>query len=72
MMKIEKTRSFIEDNLNKKINFKFNGNRNMVEEFSGEIVKTYKCVFLVKVDNQDVLRSFSYSDVLIGSLELFV
>lgn len=71
-MEIDKTRLFIENNLNKKIFFKFNGNRNMVEEFTGKIVKTYKCVFLVKVDNQDVLRSFSYSDVLIGSLELFV
>ena len=45
-MEIDKTRLFIENNLNKQIFFKFNGNRNMVEEFTGKIVKTYKCVFL--------------------------
>ena len=70
-MEIDKTRLFIENNLNKQIFFKFNGNRNMVEVYP-YLPASLKKVFLVKVDNQDVLKSFSYSDVLIGSLELFV
>jgi len=69
-MGLEKIRKIVENYLNKKIKFKFNGNRNMVEEFTGTIIKTYKCVFLVEIENQEVIRSFSYSDIYIGSLEL--
>lgn len=71
-MGIEKTKLFVESNLNKNIKFKFNGNRNVVEEFTGKIIKTYRAVFLVKVLNEDVIRSFSYQDVYMGSLELIV
>lgn len=56
--------------LGKRINFRYNGSRNQIEEFSGEIVKCYKYVFVI--DTGVINRSFSYSDVLIGSLELDV
>ncbi len=52
----------------KKINFRYNGSRNQVEEFTGIIDGCYKAVFTIKTDN--CVRSFSYSDVLIGILEI--
>lgn len=69
-MGLEKMKNIVKENLNKKINFRFNGNRNMVEEFSGTIIKIYNFVFLVKLEHEEIIRSFSYSDILIGSLEL--
>ena len=71
-MDLKRIKETVNSSLNKKINFRFNGNRNMVEEFTGIIIKTYNCVFLVKVEQEEVIRSFSYSDILIGSLELNV
>lgn len=69
-MSIDKIKSFIEDNMNQQINFRFNGSRNQIEEFSGKIVSMYKSIFLVKVDGVSFTKSFSYADVLIGNLEL--
>ena len=71
-MDLKRIKETVNSNLNKKIKFRFNGNRNMIEEFTGIIIKVYNCVFLVKVDQEEVIRSFSYSDILIGSLELNV
>jgi uncharacterized protein Veg len=55
---------------NKKINFRYNGSRNQVEEFEGIIINCYKYTFLI--DTGVINRSFSYSDVLIGILEIDV
>lgn len=51
----------------KTVNFRFNGSRNRIEEFSGIITQTYPEIFIVKL-NTDVVKSFSYSDVLIHKL----
>ncbi len=69
-MTVDKIKLFIENNMNHPINFKFNGSRNQIEEFSGEIVNTYKSVFIIKVDGVPITKSFSYTDILIGNLEL--
>jgi len=71
-MNIEKIRINLERNKGKTLNFKFNGSRNQTEIFTGTIENTYNYVFLVKVDNDnEQIRSFSYSDVLTESLEIF-
>lgn len=48
--------------------FKFNGTRNKIEEFSGTIVDTYPSIFIVRVIDNNIIKSFSYSDVLIHKL----
>ena len=69
---IEKIRLKIEENKGKELNFRFNGSRNQIEEFSGIIEKTYNYIFTVKLSNEaSQIRSFSYSDVLTDSLEIF-
>ena len=67
-MNIEKVKDRINLYKGKIINFKFNGTRNKVEEFSGTIVSTYPSIFIVKVIDNDTVKSFSYSDVLIHKL----
>lgn len=54
--------------LGKDVMFRYNGSRNQVEEFSGRIINCYKYVFIIDTDT--IVRSFSYSDVLIGVLEI--
>lgn len=70
-MNIEKIKENLEEQKGKKLHFRFNGARNQIEEFSGVVLKTYHCVFLIQMDDESKLvKSFSYSDVLTESLEI--
>ena len=51
--------------------FRFNGARNQIEEFDGIITEIYNYIFIIKTNNiKRELKSFTYSDVLIGNLEI--
>lgn len=65
---IEMVRNKVSAFLDKDIMFRYNGSRNQILEFSGRVVKCYKYVFII--DTGNAIKSFSYSDVLIGVLEL--
>ena len=67
-MNIEKVKNVILLSKGKIFNFRFNGTRNKIEEFRGMIIDTFPSIFIVKVVNNDILKSFSYSDVLIHRL----
>lgn len=72
-MNIQKIKTKLEENKGKEIKFRFNGSRNQVEEFKGIIEKTYNYIFTIKLSNtNNQRRSFSYSDVLTDSLEIFI
>lgn len=65
---IELIRNRVVKYVGKDIMFRYNGSRNQIDEFSGRIVNCYKYVFII--DTGSFVRSFSYSDVLIGALEI--
>ncbi len=67
-MNIEKVRSKISSYKGQTMQFRFNGSRNQIEEFSATIIDTYPSVFIVKVIDSSLVKSFSYSDVLIRKL----
>ena len=67
-MNIEKIKDKVDLYVGKKMNFKFNGARNQTEEFIGIIEGTYPSVFIVRVIDDNRIKSFSYSDVLIHKL----
>lgn len=70
-MTIQKIRDEMTDRLGQVLNFKFNGARNQIEEFSGEVINTYPAVFLIRIqDDNHLVKSFSYSDILTESLEI--
>lgn len=70
-MNITNIKNFIVQNKGKVFLFKYKGARNQVEEFSGKIIKTYRSIFIIKVnDCSNRVKSFSYNDVLTNSLEL--
>lgn len=70
-MTIQKIRGEMEERKGQVLDFKFNGARNQIEEFTGEIVGTYPSVFLIRIqDESHLIKSFSYSDVLTESLEI--
>lgn len=69
-MNIDKIRDKINLYKGKTLQFKFNGSRNQIEEFSATIIDTYPSVFTLKVVDSEFVKSFSYSDVLIKKLVL--
>ena len=65
---IDKVRNNMLALKDKRIKFRFNGSRNQIEEFEGIITNCYNYVFIIDLGNMK--RSFSYSDVLIGVLDV--
>lgn len=65
--------TYIKNEVFKEFNIKhtfiYKGNRNQIEKFDGFIEKCYSRVFLIKLFDGKI-KSFSYSDVIIGNLEL--
>lgn len=63
----------IKDNLKqiqgKNLHFKFNGARNQIEEFNGSIENMYNFIFTIKTEDNKI-KSFTYSDILIENLEI--
>ena len=70
-MTINKIKDIISENKNKVINFKYNGSRNQTEEFEGKIENIYKSIFTIRTGD-NITKSFSYTDILIGDLEIRV
>ena len=67
-MRIDKIRDNIASCVGKEYLFKVNGSRNQTEKFYGVVTDVYKFIFLIKCSN-GMVKSFSYSDVLIGNIE---
>ena len=55
----------------KLFNFRYNGTRNQIEEFKGIIFSIYNNIFTIKTIEKEELKSFTYSDILIGNLEIY-
>lgn len=68
------TIDIIKDKIDKKIgdNVKviYNGSRNKKEEYLGVISEAYNYIFIIKMDSNEK-KSFSYSDVLTNTVEIF-
>ena len=68
-MNVDKVRSEIKSKEGKILHFKFNGSRNQIVEFEGEIIETYQAIFVVKLTDNNI-KSFSYNDLITSSLEI--
>lgn len=69
-MTIKKIKDDIFKNINKNVKIIYNGSRNRKEEYSGIIKEVYNYIFIVKLDTDEV-KSFSYSDVLTNTVQIF-
>ena len=68
-MMLDKIKNLVAENRGIKHVFRFNGIRNQNEEFIGKIVGVYPAIFTVELSNK-VIKSFSYTDLLINNLEI--
>ena len=71
-MNKDKAKEIISNYKGKLINFKYNGSRNQNEEFEGYIENIYNAVFTIKTKEKEVIKTFSYNDVINKSLQIFI
>ena len=69
-MTIDIIKNEIDNRIGDSVKVIYNGSRNRREEYSGVIVETYNYIFIVKMDGNEK-KSFSYSDVLTNTIEVF-
>mgnify|MGYP002869284174 CR=1 FL=1 len=67
---IKKIKDNVLTNIGKKVKIVYNGSRNRKEQYKGVITEVYDFIFIVKLDSGGI-KSYSYADVLIGSVEIF-
>lgn len=67
---IDKIKKELLELKNKKIDLKVNNLRNKSEIVTGRIIEYYDRLFILKTES-DLLRSFNYSDILIGNVEIY-
>ncbi len=68
-MTIDKVKSFVSENAGIVHNFRFRGSRNQLEEFRGKITALYPAIFIISLEDEKI-KSFSYSDVLLNNLQI--
>ena len=66
---LEKVKNNVRSSLNVNRRFIFHGARNQNEEFEGMVTEIYPAVFVINIGSGQI-RTFSYSDLLIGNLEI--
>ena len=67
---IDKIKKELLELKNKKVDLKVNNLRNKSEIVTGKIIEYYDRLFILETES-DLLRSFNYSDILIGNVEIF-
>lgn len=68
-MTIGMAKQLVKDNKGEVRSFRFRGARNQIEEFKGIITDTYPAIFIIRLQDEKI-KSFSYSDVLIDNLKI--
>lgn len=68
-MMIENVKQIVAANQGIERSFRFHGSRNQTDEFQGVITDLYPAVFTIQLSNHNI-KTFSYSDILMQSLEI--
>ena len=66
---IDKIKKELLELKNKKVDLKVNNLRNKSEIVTGKIIEYYDRLFILETES-DLPRSFNYSDILIGNVEI--
>lgn len=70
IMTIDKIKNKIDNMIGDNVRVIYNGSRNRKEEYSGIITETYNYIFIIEIHGNEK-KSFSYSDVLTNTIEVF-
>ncbi len=68
-MILDATKRYVKENKGVYHKFLFKGSRNQIDEFEGRITEIYSAIFIITLPTS-LKKSFTYSDLLIGNLEI--
>ncbi len=57
--------------LGKTVKIKYNLGRNKYETYEAKIIKIYNFVFLIKLVKTDIIKSFSYADIITKTIKIY-
>lgn len=69
-MNINIIKKEVEDNLGKKVSIKYNLGRNKTERYNARIKEIYNYIFIVELEKNKELKSFSYSDIITKTIKM--
>jgi uncharacterized protein Veg len=70
MTSIEEIKEKLGKHLGENVEIVLNGSRNKIEKYSATILEIYPFVFVVQMYTNQEKKSFSYSDVLMRTIEI--
>ncbi len=56
----------------KRLHFIYNGSRNQKEDFFGTIENTYNSIFVIRIEGSNIIKTFTYNDVINKNLQFFI
>ena len=57
--------------LGKIVKIKYNLGRNKYETYEAKIIKLYNCVFLIELNENKAVKSFSYTDIITKTIKIY-
>jgi len=69
-MTVEGVKQELNDHLGKVVTIKYNLGRNKYEKYDVKIKELYNYVFLVELKNNNIVKSFSYTDVITKTIKI--
>lgn len=69
-MTIDSVRSKLNDYIGESVTIKYNLGRNKYEKYHAKIKELYSNVFTVEIEKYNIVKSFSYSDVITKTVKI--
>ena len=69
-MTIDSVRSKLNNYIGEKVTIKYNLGRNKYEKYHAKIKELYSNVFTVEVEQINIVKSFSYTDVITKTVKI--
>ena len=69
-MTIENIKEQLNNHLGDKAIIKYNLGRNKVAKYEGTIKSLYNHIFTIEIENNKIIKSFSYSDIITKTVKI--
>ena len=69
-MTIDEVKNELENHIGSNVTIKYNLGRNKFEKYDVKIKELYSYVFLVEMNDNSIIKSFSYSDIITQTIKI--
>jgi len=69
-MNISLIKEELEKNIGREVIIRYNLGRNKIEKYNARIKELYNYIFIVELDKNSELKSFTYSDVITSTIKI--